>query len=162
MTFVLLIIIFKKIVFILLLLVSLKKQLNCLTTGENEMVNDDSLKRNKKISKNDLDEIRDIIFGDDKEVWENQINLLKQECNDLQNKLSALEKKLEETEKTLSNNVDELKISQSQQQKLNEVIENLKNEFEFKIKELTESKVDKKQIGQAFIEWGTKVKQKTN
>jgi len=161
LTFVLLISIFKKMV-LNLRLVSRKEQLNCLTTGENEMVHDDSLKSSEKISKNDLDEIRDIIFGDDKEVWENQINLLKQECNDLKNKLSALEIKLEETEKVLSKNVDELEISQSQQQKFNEVIENLKNEFEFKIKELTETKVDKKQIGQAFIEWGTKVKQKTN
>lgn len=103
-----------------------------------------------------IDKIRDIIFGDEIKVWEKKYSQLKKECEDLKNKLSELDKKFTESEKIVSRDI---KSSADQQQQIQAVIEKMKAEFDKRIKELGEAKVDKSQIGQAFIEWGMRVKQ---
>lgn len=103
-----------------------------------------------------IEQIRDIIFGDQIIEFEKQINGLKQECDDLKRRVAELETKHTKTDQTLSANFEK---SKSDQQQVYELIEQLKKEIDHKIEQLAESKVDKNQIGQAFIEWGIKVKQ---
>jgi len=109
--------------------------------------------------KNDIAEIRDIILGEEIEHWEQQIKALKQECSHLQEKLAIVESELAASKKLIAQNTEALKASQSINQRTQDVIDTLKREFEQKLSEIRETKVDRNQIGQAFIEWGIKVKQ---
>ena len=107
-----------------------------------------------------IDQIRDIIFGEQIIEFENEIKHLKQECKNLKTRIGELEKKQER-------NIDQLKTeysehhsqSESNFKQNSELIEKLKSEIIQKLNEMDERKVDKTQIGQAFIDWGMKVKQ---
>lgn len=107
-------------------------------------------------------QIREIIFGEQSAEINRQLQELKKECNTLTARLIALEGKNENLTQVVTQDGKRIDHSESDRQNIYEVIEQLKTEFEKKLKELTEKKVDKSQIGQAFIEWGMKVKQETN
>ena len=109
-----------------------------------------------------IEQIREIIFGDQMIEFERQIKELKKECSHFKNKISDLEKKDAEFDHLMAENMEKQKANISDQQQIHEIIEQLKKEFDQKIAELKDVKVDKSQIGQAFIEWGMKVKQTAN
>lgn len=109
-----------------------------------------------------IEQIREIIFGDQMIEFERQIKELKKECSHFKNKINDLEKKDAEFDQLVAENIEKQKASASDQQQIHEIIEQLKKEFDQKIAELKDAKVDKSQIGQAFIDWGMKVKQTAN
>jgi len=90
------------------------------------------------------------------------VSELKIECSHLKNKINDLEKKQADFDQAMAENNEQQKATTSDRQQIHDIIEQLKKEFDRKITELTDAKVDKSQIGQAFIEWGMKVKQSTS
>jgi len=113
-------------------------------------------------SKGSIDQIREIIFGDQIIEFDKQIKELKKECSNLKNRINAVEKKNTDIDQVMTENLEKQKTTASDQQRIQEIIDQLKKEFDRKIAELIDTKVDKSQIGQAFIEWGMKVKQTTD
>jgi predicted RNase H-like nuclease (RuvC/YqgF family) len=109
-----------------------------------------------------IEQIREIIFGDQMIEFDRQIKELKKECTQFKNKINDLEKKDAEFDQLMAETKEKQKASASDQQRIHEIIEKLKKEFDKKIAELKDAKVDKSQIGQAFIDWGMKVKQTAN
>jgi DNA helicase IV len=109
-----------------------------------------------------IEQIREIIFGDQMVEFEKQLKELKKECSHLNNKIDDLEKKNAEFNQMMAANMEQQQATTSDQQQTHQIIEQLKTEFDRKIAELNDAKVDKSQIGQAFIEWGMKVKQTAN
>ena len=109
-----------------------------------------------------IEQIREIIFGDQMIEFDRQIKELKKECTQFKNKINDLEKKDAEFDQLMAEAKEKQKASASDQQQIHEIIEQLKKEFDQKIAELKDAKVDKSQIGQAFIDWGMKVKQTAN
>lgn len=112
-----------------------------------------------KQSPGGIKEIREIIFGDMLKNLQDQINELKSENSTLKNQLKNAESDISKS----ANLIDELSSKQSGSatdiNKLNKSVDDIKTDLEEKIKELKVSKIGKNQIGQAFIEWGMKVKQ---
>ncbi|MCB0749923.1 MAG: hypothetical protein KDC52_00465 [Ignavibacteriae bacterium] len=106
-----------------------------------------------------LKQIREIIFGEAQISLQAQIDELKQENNNLRQLLNQQEKNINKASTNIEDLKSKAKSSDTTQSKTNEDIEKLKADFEAKIKELKLSKIDKNHIGQAFIEWGMKVKQ---
>lgn len=113
-------------------------------------------------SKGSIEKIRDIIFGDHIIEFQKQIKELKKECNILKNRIDSLEQKNSNLEHVITENIEKQKATEVDQKEIHEFLEQLKKEFDQKMVELNDSKVDKRQIGQAFIEWGMKVKQTEN
>lgn len=115
-----------------------------------------------KQSPGGLKEIREIIFGDMLKSLQDQINELKLENNNLKDQLKHMESDISKSA-TL---IDELSTKQngsnSDLNKLNKFVESIQSDLEEKIKDLKVSKIGKNQIGQAFIEWGMKVKQNSD
>lgn len=108
-----------------------------------------------------IDQIRDIIFGDQIEKFERTINQLKKECNEFRDRIAQLEEKHSAVDHTIDSDHEKQKAMESAQIQLQEFIEKTKRELDQKIAELFDTKVDKTQIGKAFIEWGMKMKQTT-
>ena len=107
-------------------------------------------------SKNSIDQIRDIIFGDEILQLQKDIQQLKQEYKNMNLKITALENKYNEA---IAENAKIHHNANTNIKEIQKQIERTKSELAQKIKKLSESKVDKGQIGQAFIEWGQKVKE---
>jgi len=110
-------------------------------------------------SQGSIEQIREIIFGDQMDAFEKQMRELKKESQSLRNRIADLEKKNADLEQLIADYTEKQKSTESDQQATREIIEQLKQEFDQKIAALQDAKVDKSQIGQAFIEWGMKVKQ---
>lgn len=106
-----------------------------------------------------IEQIREIIFGDQIDKFERAIAELKKECHELRERLAQLEGKERSIDQIVSADHEQQQALASGQQQLQEFIAIMKHDLEQKIAELSDSKVDKTQIGQAFIEWGMKVKQ---
>lgn len=108
-----------------------------------------------------IEQIRDIIFGDQIEKFERTINQLKKECSELRDRVAQLEEKHDAVDHAIESDQEKQKAMESTQSQLQEFIEKTKRELDQKIAELFDTKVDKTQIGKAFIEWGMKMKQTT-
>ena len=110
-------------------------------------------------SKHSIEQIRDIIFGEQIAEYKKMISHLTKECSNLKKRLDNLEKKYEDEIKRLTNeNSEQHTQSAAKQEEIMESVTKLKEEFDRKYNELIEQKVDKSEIGQAFIDWGMKVK----
>ncbi|MDZ7263163.1 MAG: hypothetical protein ONB16_01170 [candidate division KSB1 bacterium] len=108
-----------------------------------------------------IEQIREIIFGEQIDKFERAIDQLQKECNELRQRLEQLESKERSIDQMLAADHEQQQAMAASQQQLREFIATTKIELEKKIADLFDSKVDKTQIGQAFIEWGMKVKQST-
>ena len=106
-----------------------------------------------------IKEIRDIIFGEYLNTLQKQIDELKKENIDLKEELNVHEQNITESSNLISGLTEKLGESNKEIYVLNEYFDSMKAEFEKQLKSLKNSKIDKNQIGQAFIEWGTKVKE---
>ncbi|MDZ7376603.1 MAG: hypothetical protein ONB13_08275, partial [candidate division KSB1 bacterium] len=80
-------------------------------------------------------------------------------CQALQHKIELLQKNQAELDQRLAESSEQQRATKIDQEQTKAVIEQLRDEFERKLVALDQAKVDKSQIGQAFIEWGMKVKQ---
>jgi predicted nucleic acid-binding Zn-ribbon protein len=110
-------------------------------------------------SKHSIEQIRDIIFGEQIAEYKKMISHLTKECSNLKKRLDNLEKKYEDEIKRLTNeNSSQHTQLVAKQDEIMESVTKLKEEFDRKYNELIEQKVDKSEIGQAFIDWGMKVK----
>lgn len=120
----------------------------------------DMSEKNGKVNtvRNQIDEIREIILGDDRVKFESEIAELRKENDDLRTELKTLKSRLEKSNIMLSANVEDLIRVVDENKLLVKDLETLKKDFEAKISRLNEKKLDKTEIGQAFIEWGTRVK----
>jgi len=114
-----------------------------------------------KPSGESIEQIREIIFGDQIENFERAINQLKKENTELRERIAQLEKNHQAVDQIFAADHEKQKSLESAQNQFQQFIEKMKLELEKKIAELNDAKVDKSQIGQAFIEWGMKVKQTT-
>lgn len=108
-----------------------------------------------------IDQIREIIFGEQEKDYELRLQELKQQCEQLHSRLAALESQQQSTQHTLKEDYVRVEAYQNGQQELRTWIEKAQAELERKIEKLAANKVDRSQIGQAFIEWGMKVKQES-
>ncbi|MCU0644653.1 MAG: hypothetical protein MUC94_10365 [bacterium] len=108
-----------------------------------------------------IDQIRHIIFGDHLEKLERTISQLKKENSELRDRIAQLENRHAAVDQVIEADHQNQKSMESVHQQLQELIEKVKQELDQKLAELDDAKVDKSQIGQAFIEWGTMVKQAT-
>ncbi len=113
----------------------------------------------KKQVASGIEQIREIIFGDQIEQYNRQFEMLHKQYQELQHRIELLEQKQTEHDQRLAQGMEQQRATQADQQQTRAVIEGLKQELEQKIAQLDQNKVDKSQIGQAFIEWGMKVKQ---
>ena len=109
-----------------------------------------------------LKEIREIIFGEALNSIQKQVDELKQENKSLKEQLKVHENNILKSSNQIEDITGKLSSSNSEQKKTNGIIDNLKSDYDKKFQELKTSKIGKNQIGQAFIEWGMKVKQDDN
>lgn len=116
-------------------------------------------KNGTKQANQSIEQIRDIIFGDQIEKFERTINQLKKDFNELRDRVAQLENKHVAVDHVIESDHEKQQAMESAQHQLQQFIEQTKQELDQKISELFNTKVDKSQIGQAFIEWGMKVKQ---
>lgn len=115
-----------------------------------------------KQSPGGLKEIREIIFGEALNNLQAQINELKKENKILNDQLKIQENNILKSASLINELESNQKSSNSEHSKLTQIIEKMQSDFEAKIRELKTTKIGKNQIGQAFIEWGMKVKQDEN
>ncbi|MBK7106882.1 MAG: hypothetical protein IPH62_16545 [Ignavibacteriae bacterium] len=106
-----------------------------------------------------LKQIREIIFGEYLDNLQNQINQLREENKSLKQQLVQHDKNIEKSSTQITDLFSKSKTADTSVQKANDDLDKIKTELENKIKDLKQSKIDKNQIGQVFIEWGMKVKQ---
>ena len=109
-----------------------------------------------------LKEIREIIFGEALNNLQVQINELKKENKILNDQLKIHENNISKSASIINELETNHKSSHSEHSKLSQIVEKMQSDFEAKIKDLKTTKIGKNQIGQAFIEWGMKVKQDEN
>ena len=115
-----------------------------------------------KQSPGGLKEIREIIFGDMLQSLQDQINELKRENTSLKDQLKHVESDILKSATQINELSTKQNGSNSELNKLNKFVESMQSDLEEKIKDLKVSKIGKNQIGQAFIEWGMKVKQNSD
>ncbi len=115
-----------------------------------------------KQSPGGLKEIREIIFGETLNNLQIQINELKKENKDLTDQVKLQENIISKSATLIEEIESKSKNSNSEHSKLNEIVEKMQSDFVAKIKDLKSTKIGKNQIGQAFIDWGMKVKQDEN
>lgn len=115
-----------------------------------------------KQSPGGLKEIREIIFGETLNNLQIQINELKKENKNLTDQVKLHENNISKSASLIDELTSKHKNSNSEHSKLNEIVDKMQSDFEAKIKDLKVTKIGKNQIGQAFIEWGMKVKQDEN
>lgn len=106
-----------------------------------------------------IDQIREILFGEKIAEFEKRTAELQQQCVQLKQSLDALSQNYAETVKLVAEHIQRIQQSEANHAQTESVVENLRHELSQKINELAENKVDKGQIGQAFIDWGLKVKE---
>ncbi|MCI0494674.1 hypothetical protein L0Z72_06670 [candidate division KSB1 bacterium] len=118
-------------------------------------------KNGTKPANESIEQIRDIIFGDHLDKLERTISQLKKECSELRDRIAQLENRHATVDQVFEADHEKQKSMESAQHQLQKLIEKMKQDLDQKLAELNDTKVDKSQIGQAFIEWGMKVKQTT-
>lgn len=102
-----------------------------------------------------INQIREIILGEQINSWEKNFKRLEEKLNDLERKISSVQETGQNENRNLGNEISLSKEDFSAK------ITGIQKEFNKKIKELERVKVDKDSIGEVFIQWGQQVKTKT-
>lgn len=110
-------------------------------------------------SRSSIDQIREILFGEKIAEFEKRIAELQREYAQLKQSLDALTQNYAETVQVVGEHGQRIQQAETTPAQTDSVVESLRGELTEKINELAENKVDKGQIGQAFIDWGLKVKE---
>ena len=113
-------------------------------------------------SQESINQIRDIIFGEQIDEFMRHIKMLEHENNELKKKIVILENKYKQTKQSLEQNIKKQNLFESDQKDAYDLINQIKKDLEKRMDAFEKTKVDKNQIGQVFIEWGMKVKQTEN
>lgn len=106
-----------------------------------------------------IDQIRELIFGEQAIEFQQQIKALQEECQTLNRELSQLKQQNAENAELIKKSITRLNLAESADKQINHLFEQFKIELNQQLAELDARKVDKSQIGEVFIEWGMKVKQ---
>jgi hypothetical protein len=106
-----------------------------------------------------IDQIRELIFGDQTIEFRQQIKALQDECQELHRELAQLKQQNVESAELISQSISRLNLAESADKQINDLLEQFKTELNHHLTDLDIRKVDKSQIGEVFIEWGMKVKQ---
>jgi len=102
-----------------------------------------------------LKEIREIIFGEALSTIQKQVDVLKAENKELKQNVKRHENEIKKSANLIVELNEGLKSCNSNHLKLEKIVKSI----EADLKALNLAKIDKNQIGQAFIEWGMKVKE---
>ena len=110
-----------------------------------------------------LDQIREIIVGEQLVAWEKRFSKLEKALAELhatvESGLSRLEQQLDEKRQELAGNVRDLSARLGKDvNDLSGEIAAAREEFGVKISLIEATKVDRDSIGEVFIQWGQKVK----
>jgi uncharacterized protein (DUF342 family) len=110
---------------------------------------------------NGIDQIREIIFGEQLIAWQQRFSELEKALSELhktvESGFSRLEMQIGTEKQNLTGNVQELRTDVSKD------TDNLRSQIAAARKQLAaldERKVDRDSIGEVFIQWGQKVKAK--
>lgn len=114
---------------------------------------------------NGIDQIRDIILGEEIQSWEKRFDRIEKNLASLtkstEKNLAELSERVESHISVAGKNNKSLQNDLSvTAQEIRSIIEKFKADLEKKIKTLADDKVDKDSIGDVFIQWGQKVKAK--
>ena len=114
---------------------------------------------------NGIDQIREIIFGEQLTSWQQRFTELEQALSELrktvESGISRLEKQIGNEKQTRTGNVQELRPDVNKDSDdLRAQIAAARQELAAKIATLDKHKVDRDSIGEVFIQWGQKVKTK--
>jgi len=112
---------------------------------------------------NGIDQIREIIFGEQLISWQQRFADLEKALSELKKSVesgfSRLEKQIGTEKQTLTGNVQDLRSEVNKDSDdLRAQIAAARKELADKIATLNERKVDRDSIGEVFIQWGQKVK----
>ena len=105
-------------------------------------------------------QVRELLFGEALRKVEARLDSLKKENDDLRKLLKDTEDKLAQATNALRDTVKSEREADGK--KLADQLTDLDRTLSQKIKSLDENKVDRSQIGQAFMEWGNKIRQIVN
>jgi septal ring factor EnvC (AmiA/AmiB activator) len=100
----------------------------------------------------EVDRIRDIIFGPQMRSYEQQFQNVQRDLERLQQELDRL------TEKLADQNTDQNKKLQALRRELRQADDDLRDELRQTAQKLTIDKVDRMALGELFIELGTHLK----
>jgi hypothetical protein len=117
------------------------------------------------VETNGIDQIRDIILGEQMLAWEQRFSKLEDALSDLRSVVEAglarIEKQVGDGKHGLVKNTQDLRSRlDKDQQDFRALLSSAREELEVRIAELTEKKVDRDSIGEVFIQWGQRVKTK--
>ncbi len=115
---------------------------------------DDGVNTAEPTKSSSINQIREIILGEQISFWENNFKSLEKKLADLDRKISSVQDAVNNENSNLGDELNKLK------KELSSKITKLQNEFTKKTDELDGSQVDKDSIGEVFIQWGQQVKTK--
>lgn len=105
-------------------------------------------------------QVRELLFGETNRQIDVRLEALKSENEQLRKSLRETEDKLTQLNNTLANAIKAER--EADNKKFNDLLAEQNKALLQKIKNLEDTKVDRGQIGQAFLEWGSKVQQIVN
>ena len=114
-------------------------------------------------SNDGLIQIRNILLGELVTRWENKINRMDQGVKELikstETRLATIEKKMADLDKELKDELEtNLMDLEQENDDLRAMVEKFRAEFEEKLQQMDEAKLDKDSIADVFIQWGQSVR----
>ncbi len=103
-----------------------------------------------------LEQIRDILFGETIQSIKSEIDALGRELQKIQNNYIEIKSEIDEQKDISQTNANS---SFKEIKKVDATYKKIAKNLQDKIDTLNENKIDKNKIGEAFVEWGTKMKQ---
>jgi DNA anti-recombination protein RmuC len=110
-----------------------------------------------------IQQIREIILGEQIISWNHKISQLEDKLDKLNatinSKVTELNKKISSNQKSVSEHLESTNKEMQQSAKdIQKLLAEFKKEVEQNLQKLHENKVDRDSIGEVFIQWGQKVK----
>jgi hypothetical protein len=114
----------------------------------------------KPVATEQIFQVRELLFGETNRQIDARLEALKNENEQLRKLLKETEDKLTQLNNTLANKI---KVERdADDKKYSELLAEQHKMLSQRIKNLEDTKVDRGQIGQAFLEWGSRVQQIVN
>ena len=113
----------------------------------------------EKSDKSNIEQIREILFGEKSVEWERRINQIMQDLRELDQKLIDLEKNLSETNLRIDSLSEQFKQSAASWEQLHDFAKLMNKELTQKIEQLRDIKLDRNLMAKALNEWSQKIKQ---
>jgi len=121
------------------------------------LAKEEAVKENKIDGSEQILQVRELLFGEAQRQFEARLDALKNENENLRKLLKETEDKLLNINQSMQAALKNER--ESDNKKFSELLANLDKNLSQRIKNLEENKVDRSQIGHAFLEWGTKIQQ---